>query len=442
MRPKFHSSGDLLVARVPGRHSPARLLSHVGFDDRPFVLLSGPGDAALTRWSYGALEPIGPALSDLDQVEDAMRDWAEPSGDLPPLCGGAIGYQTYDGGWSHQARPRKPRPDPFAMPHRHFRLFDAVYALNEATGEGLVVCQASGRARAERLVDAVLEEGTAPVGALTAPLRPLIPRSAHLSRIERALEYIAAGEIYQVNLTYPLVGDYEGAPGAAFLRLITQPPPGFAAFIRVSESAHIVSASPECFFDFDASTRAITTYPIKGTRRRSEDRAEDRALAESLQRDEKERAEHLMIVDLLRNDIGRIAIAGSVRVDGLAYVESFPSVHHLTSRIRGTVAPSVSAEQIFEVLSPGGSITGAPKLRAMEIIDELEGEPRGVYTGAIGYVTPGGSIRTSIAIRTAQIVDGKVRFGVGGGIVHDSVPEREWEETELKAVALSRALAR
>jgi anthranilate/para-aminobenzoate synthase component I len=181
-------------------------------------------------------------------------------------------------------------------------------------------------------------------------------------------------------------------------------------------------------------------YPIKGTRPRARDEAVDRALAEELSGDEKERAEHLMIVDLLRNDLGRIARIGSVGIDGLSYVESFPRIHHLTSRVVATVESGARASDVMSALFPGGSITGVPKLRAMEVIDRLEARPRGVYTGAIMYASPSGHARASIAIRTAQIARGEIVLGVGGGIVADSKPDREWDETVLKSRALCEAL--
>jgi aminodeoxychorismate synthase component I len=323
------------------------------------------------------------------------------------------------------------------MPPAKLLLYDAVYAKNEVTGEGFVVAQPDAPARMERLLAALASEGDEPRGH-ASQLAPKISKATHLERVREALELIAAGEIYQVNLTYPLAGRFDGDPRAAFLRLLADPPT-FASFLRVDADQHLLSASPECFFDLEE--RALAAYPIKGTRPRSADPIRDRLLAEELRADEKERAEHLMIVDLLRNDVGRIAELGSVHVDGLAYVESFPFVHHLTSRVRGTIRGDVDLARVVRALFPGGSITGAPKLRAMEIIDALEDAPRGVYTGAIGYVTPRGSVRTSIAIRTAQIRDRELLLGVGGGIVADSDPEREWEETVLKSRALRGALS-
>lgn len=265
-------------------------------------------------------------------------------------------------------------------------------------------------------------------------------QATHEGRVRELLGLIEAGEVYQVNLTYPLLGRYAGAPEAAFGRLVAGGAPPFAAYLGLGRGQAVVSASPECFLHLDPWAGELATYPIKGTRRRGATPEADAEEAARLRADPKEAAEHVMIVDLLRNDLGRLAPPGGVRVDGLAYVESFPTVHHLTSRVVARLPEGLTDEALLAALFPGGSITGAPKLRAMELIDALEGQPRGLYTGAIGYLTPDGGLMTSIAIRTAQIVQDELRFGVGGGIVADSDPTREWEETQVKARALAAAL--
>ncbi len=434
-------SEGLCIKRWPGvGPDPARVLSLQA--ETAMVLSSGPGDARLTRWSYAALEPCGYASS-LAESRKAIQSWAVPrSPGLPPFFGGAVGYLSYDLGWAYQLRPRIPRPDPLDMAHSAFHLYDAVYAKDERTGEGWLLCQgtAEAQARLARLEAALKSGDSLPQGGLRGPLGAGVTQRTHEARIREALHLIEAGEAYQANLTYPLLGAYEGAPEAAFLRLLGAGAPPFAAFLGLGQGSAVVSASPECFVHLDPWTGLLSTYPIKGTIQRSEDPAQDALLARQLQADPKERAEHIMIVDLLRNDLGRLARPGQVRVDGLAYIESFPTVHHLTSRVVAEVPPTVGEQDLLTALFPGGSITGAPKLRAMEIIDSLEAAPRGLYTGSIGYLTPDGGLMTSIAIRTAQISQGELRFGVGGGIVADSQPEREWQETQVKAQALTRAL--
>jgi anthranilate/para-aminobenzoate synthase component I len=428
----------LIIERLGPSPCPSVLLDDAGADDRPAILISGRGDPALSAWSYGALEPCGEAAS-LEDAEGQMRGWA--SGSVPPFCGGAIGWMSYDLGWRHQKRRRTPRADPLFRSASKFMLHDALYARDERTNQGLIVAQPTiaARRRAERLRRALSKRAVDRPGSIRGELAPGITRAMHLARIESTLEEIRRGEIYQLNLTYPLVGRFRGSPAAAFKRLLSSPPP-FAAYLRVSRDEHIVSASPECFFDLDRARGQIAVYPIKGTRPRGASDRQDAALGLQLEKDEKERAEHLMIVDLLRNDLGEVAAFGTVGVDRLAYVERFQHVQHLTSRVVARLPPEVGLPRLVESLFPGGSITGVPKLRAMELIDELEGDSRGVYTGAIGYLTPDGSARMSIAIRTAQIANGDLRFGVGGGIVADSKPDREWEETVLKSRALAEAL--
>jgi aminodeoxychorismate synthase component I len=426
--------GALCLASSSGP-SPAAVLAHATPEDRPFALISGRGDPALSGWSYAGLEPIDEVGSLAEACAAVMGLECEGPA---PFSGGAVGYVGYDLGWAHQARPRVPRPDPLGMRPARFLIYDAIYARNERTGEGYVLGQPGSERRCRRLAEATGARAKAPEGGLEGELAFGVDPELHRARILRVKERIERGEVYQVNLAHPLLGEYRGSPIAAFLRLMASPPP-FAAYLGLGEGGAIVSASPECFFDLDARRGVLRTYPIKGTRPRSADRGNDLRSMRELAEDEKERAEHLMIVDLLRNDVGRVAQVGGVSVEGLAYVESFPTVHHLTSCVAGR-APGADPQAVMKALFPGGSITGAPKLRAMEIIDELEGEARGVYTGAIGYLTAGGSMRASIAIRTAQIADRRLRFGVGGGIVADSDPDREWEETMLKARALERAL--
>ncbi len=420
--------------------SPVAVAARAKARDRPMVLLSGPGDPELTEWSYAALESAG-SFSSFEAAARLVTGGGPNPPGLPPFTGGAVGYVGYDAAWAYAPKPRPPRPDPLGLPGQRFHRYDAIYARHEPSGRGLVLAEPTpgARARAARLREAVTSPGWPPPGGLMGPLRSTVDRRTHEARIRVALERIGEGEIYQVNLVRGLVGHYAGAPLAALGRL--DPPPPFAAYLRVDADAHIVSASPECFFDLTSDGR-LRSYPIKGTRRRSPKPTEDRAHAAALHSDPKERAEHLMIVDLIRNDLGRLAEPGSVRVDGLAYLESFSTVHHLTSRVEARLPRPPDPGEFARALFPGGSITGAPKLRAMEVIDELEGKPRGIATGAILWIDRSGAMRASIAIRTAALRGGRLFFGVGGGIVADSDPGLEWEETVLKAEALERALGR
>jgi para-aminobenzoate synthetase component I len=274
-------------------------------------------------------------------------------------------------------------------------------------------------------------EPSSPGGAL-GELRPRWSARDHAAAFARAAEYIRAGDIYQVNLTLPLDGSWQGDPAAIAAALGLRQPVGFGARVALG-NAVLLSRSPELFFALDGAG-GIETRPMKGTAPRDADPARDAALAAALTRDPKNRAENLMIVDLLRNDIGRIAEIGSVRVPALWEVETYATVHQMVSRIVGRLRPGVRLGGIFEALFPCGSITGAPKLRAMEIIRELEPWPRDAYCGAIGWAAPDGRAVFNVAIRTLTLFpDGAAVLNVGGGIVADSTAASEYEEALWKA---------
>jgi para-aminobenzoate synthetase component 1 len=270
-------------------------------------------------------------------------------------------------------------------------------------------------------------------------------REQYLATVERVKEYIAAGDIYQANLTQQLSVRLAPrlCPEAVFLNLRRDHPAAFAAFLRRREDT-IISASPERFLrvtiEADEPERLIEAWPIKGTRPRGASGAEDAALRAELRASEKDRAENVMIVDLLRNDLGRVCLYGSVEVTELFTVQEHPTLFHLVSKVRGRLRADATVGDILRAAFPCGSITGAPKIRAMEIIDEIEPDARGLSMGAIGYFSFDGAMDLSVAIRTMTVQDGLARFNVGGGIVADSQPILEYEESLTKASALLRAL--
>jgi len=264
----------------------------------------------------------------------------------------------------------------------------------------------------------------------------------YLRLIESAQAHIAAGDVYQLCLTNQIELEVSGDPLLTFIDLRSSNPAPYAAYLRFG-SQSIICSSPEQFLKID-SNGIISSKPIKGTRRRDPDPVVDSALAQELAEDEKERAENLMIVDLMRNDIGRVAEVDSVQVTKLFDVESYATVHQLVSTVEGKLAAGCDAGDAISSAFPGGSMTGAPKARAMQIIDELESKAesrgRGIYSGAIGYLTHAGVADFGMTIRTI-VVDGQnATIGVGGGITIDSQPTAELEETKLKAAALLRAL--
>lgn len=278
-------------------------------------------------------------------------------------------------------------------------------------------------------------------GELDAPLAAIanvefrVPKEAYRRALERIVAYIQAGDIYQINFTGKLSFEFAGDWLSLYATLRRKQPVPYAAFLNLGERA-ILSFSPELFFRVQDGV--IESKPMKGTAKRGRTNAEDDAISQWLKADEKNRAENLMILDLIRNDFGRICQIGSVEVPSLFDVEKFPTLFQMTSTARGRLREGVWLKEIFRALFPCGSITGAPKVRATQIIAELETEPRGVYTGAIGYASPRGAACFSVAIRTALVENGVGEMGVGSGVTIDSDPESEYDECLLKANFLSK----
>ena len=264
---------------------------------------------------------------------------------------------------------------------------------------------------------------------------PGIAKAHYLARIQQIREWIAQGEVYQVNSTFPLHVKTEGDPAQLYRQIATRHPVAHAAFIE-DVGRTILSFSPELFLQRTGNT--LMTRPMKGTAPRSADPDTDRQLGETLHASEKNRAENLMIVDLLRNDLGRLARPGSVRADPLFSLEKYPSVWTMTSTVQAEIAPETSFVEILKALFPCGSVTGAPKIAAMQRIQETETEPRGLYCGSVGWLAPNGDFSLNVAIRTLVLdAEGQGRYHVGGGIVYDSDPEQEWDECHWKARILN-----
>tara|TARA_R110002072_G_scaffold269079_5_gene428297 strand:- start:46668 stop:47882 length:1215 start_codon:yes stop_codon:yes gene_type:complete len=257
-------------------------------------------------------------------------------------------------------------------------------------------------------------------------------------RVADVVEYIKNGDIFQANLTQPFTANFEGDPRALFWRLCEQSPAPFAAYVEDGNGTAVLSSSPEEFLWRDGNQ--LRTRPIKGTRPRSKDPAEDARLLQELLASEKDQAELAMIVDLLRNDLGKVAEVGSVKVGAFPEHASFAQVHHLFATVTAQLRAGVSTVDLLRATFPGGSITGCPKLRCLEIIEELEVTRRGVYTGAIGWFGPGDAMHLNIAIRTMVHQDGRIRANAGGGITALSEPHLEWRESLAKMAGLVRAL--
>lgn len=272
---------------------------------------------------------------------------------------------------------------------------------------------------------------------ITRPFQPDQERAAYTGAVRRVQQYLQAGDAYQVNLCQRFRAGYSGDPLAAWLALRQQFMPPHAAWLDLGDR-QLLGFSPESFLEIIG--RCITTRPIKGTRPRLEDPLQDREMATSLATAPKDRAENLMIVDLMRNDLGQICEPGSVHVPGLFQIESFRNVHHLVSTVSGTLQAGVGLDHILRACFPGGSITGAPKRRAMEIIQELEPAPRDVYCGSLFWLLPDGTLGSNIGIRSFLARNGELSGWAGAGIVVDSDPEGEYEECLHKLKPLMRAM--
>ncbi|MCB9731517.1 MAG: anthranilate synthase component I family protein [Deltaproteobacteria bacterium] len=349
---------------------------------------------------------------------------------------------AYDAGRNLEALPATAaEPDPVP---------DVVYlrypAFAEADGEaGPFRTVARDAAAAARLEGALAADVAAPSTPRGEPahgaLASSLDEAAHARALATVLAGVAAGDLYQANVARILSAPFPGeATPALFAAMRAANPAAFGALARLDDGLWLASSSPECLLRVDAATREVHSYPIKGTRPRAAAPDDDARAAAALRADAKDRAEHVMIVDLVRNDLGRVAVPGSVVVDALFAAMTLPTVHHLVSDVRGTLRGDADLADLLTAVFPGGSITGAPKIAAMALIEAVEGQRRGYYTGSLGLVRGTGDATFNILIRTAVVAGDRVLYGTGGGIVADSDPALEWAETEAKALAFERAL--
>jgi para-aminobenzoate synthetase component 1 len=359
-----------------------------------------------------------------------------PEGLPVPLT---VGYLSYDAG-RHADRIPVPAADPLGMADGWWACHGAVVVGRVGeTGAWIVGESEESVSELQRRLQDSSPQKPGDVRLVSAP-RTATDDDVYKAGVRRVLDYIRAGDVYQANIARRFSAELaQGAdPVALFLRLRAVSEAPFSAYLD-SGDHQILSASPECFVRWDASG-GIASWPIKGTRRRGADPLDDRIQSESLRQDPKELAEHIMIVDLIRSDLGRIAQTGTVDVGVPWEVETFPALHHLVSCVSGTLRSDLGVADMLRALFPGGSITGAPKIRACEVIAEIEGERRGVYCGALGYLDARGGGCLNIPIRTGVIQGTMLTWHAGGGIVADSDPEQERLEAQLKATGWTRAL--
>jgi para-aminobenzoate synthetase component 1 len=463
------------LRRLPDRIAGTRPIDAAeAFRDLPgLALLESARPGRNARWTYLTADPVAvleaPAAGpDPFAVARRLVARLDPTpvvpADAPRFLGGLVGFLGYDLGHVLERLPSVAEDDQ-GLPPLRLALHDWVVAWDRRTGHAWIGGRAldgDGRRLARRLDD-VHARLTTPastagrVGTIVGAgrtgsdwrgavddtgdalrFRSSLSRAAFEAGVETVRQHIAEGDIYQANLTRRLEATYAGDPWDLYRRLRTGDPSLFSAYLDLGPSQEtgrpraLLSASPEPFVSLDADG-VVASDPIKGTRPRGRDRAEDRALACELLASAKDRAENVMIVDVLRNDLGRVCRPGTVRVPRLCRLERTAAVQHLVSTVTGHLAAGRDAFDLLAASFPGGSITGAPKIRAMEILEGLEPVRRGPYTGALGWIGPDGAMQTSILIRTFVADGRRLTLHVGGGITWGSDPAAEWEETVAKA---------
>lgn len=447
----------LLCHELPYRADSAALFEAVA--DLPWAVFLDSGSHHLTQSRYDiiAAEPYltlvargrlteirGEAIElarddPLDLLRRHLAAYPETQCDLP-FAGGAIGYFSYDLARRFERLPALAADDE-KMPEMAIGIYDWAVVVDHLERRSWLVGQ--GRdPETDWKWDRLITRFSSPAAErarvpfrITAPIASNLSRDAYAAAFARVRDYIYAGDCYQINLAQRFAALAAGDPWLAYQQLRIMSPAPYSAYFN-TPCGTVLSASPERFLKLERG--AVETRPIKGTRPRAGHPRLDAGLAAELQASAKDRAENVMIVDLLRNDLSKNCDLGSVKVTRLFEIESFATVHHLVSTVTGRLRPDRDAFDLLRGCFPGGSITGAPKLRAMQIIEELEPHRRGVYCGAIGYLGCDGNMDLNIAIRTLVYTGGAIRFWAGGGIVADSRLEDEYQETFDKAAAMLR----
>ncbi len=430
----FAAPADIAVRSIPLQHTPEDLFRALFADEKYSFWLDSSLVTPRSRFSYmGASDQVFQGRAGegvFEWLQQSLLRNRVQSPPVPfPFIGGYVGYFGYELKAECGAvnKHQSTMPDCVLLRVEQFLVIDhaenTLYAVGQWPGD---------------IESRITAQCAKPAGAKPVE-RYRIPRDAYLDRIRECLASITAGESYEICLTNKVLLESHIAALDYYETLRRTNPAPYSAYLKLAD-IEVASSSPECFLRIDGNRRA-ESRPIKGTVRRGRDTEEDAALRDLLAHDSRFRAENLMIVDLVRNDLARVCVPGSVHVPALMEVETYETLHQLVSTIAGQLAPEATTVDCLRALFPGGSMTGAPKLRTMELLDELEPEARGIYSGNIGYVGFNGTADLSIVIRTAVFRGGQVSFGAGGAIVAQSDPEAEWDEMELKAQALLRAFA-
>ncbi len=433
---------------------PQKLGRYSFIGSSPFLVMRSRGEEISLLSPEGERVVFGNPFDVLGELLQEYRLDGNPT--TLPFVGGAVGYLGYDLGHFIEKLPSR-AVDDLQLPECYLGFYDAVIVFDHLEGRAYVAAtgfperEGSRKARAGACLEElqrILAETPCPEDyedeysqqPVSGPvgLRSNFTHEGYVEAVETAREYIGAGDIFQVNLSQRFEADMPLPPYELYRRLRRINPAPFASYLNF-DGVTVVSASPERFLR--VRNDLVETRPIKGTRPRGKDPTSDQKLAQELVHSAKDRAEHVMIVDLERNDLGRVCRYGTVRVSELTALEKYATVFHLTSTVEGRLRPDKGVIDLLKATFPGGSITGAPKVRAMEIIDELEPTRRSVYTGSIGYIGFDGGLDLNIVIRTILVKEGRAYFQVGGAVVYDSDPEGEYIETLDKAKALIHALS-
>ncbi|MGE4279739.1 MAG: aminodeoxychorismate synthase component I [Magnetospirillum sp.] len=423
---------------------PVALFAPLADDPLAVLLDSAAQGDPRSRYSYIAADPvdilIGDGTSPFPRLKArlAARHKSSVPG-LPPFQGGFAGWLSYDLGRQLERLPA-PRPAAPNFPDCVLGEFNAVAAFDHHSSQAWVIGEDKA---AHNLRDRLMAAPPLPDLDWSAgtQAQPDLPRDHYLARIARVVDYIRAGDVFQANLAQRFTAAApDGLDAYSLYRRMRHLAPGpFSAFVAGGGCA-LAAVSPERFLSLDAQGQ-VETRPIKGTRPRHADPIKDQDLARQLTNSAKDRAENLMILDLMRNDLSRVCAVGSIRAPQRMALETFPAIHHLVSVVTGQLRPGQGVVELLQATFPPGSITGAPKIRAMEIIAELETAPRGPYCGTYGWIGDDGAMDLAVAIRVAAWRDRQVVLHAGGGITADSDPAAEYDETLVKAGPLLRALA-
>ncbi|MCB0210403.1 MAG: anthranilate synthase component I [Anaerolineae bacterium] len=447
---------SFLLESVSGGEHVARY-SFIGVRPRG-VLTTWNDEVYVTSSGHGYTVPLKDGLDPLGVLKKEMAHYKPVRlADLPRFIGGAVGFLSYDGVRRFERLPDN-NPDALKLPEAAFMIAHTVVVFDHARQRLQVVAYAdltrgdirSAYRRATARIDEVVARLKAPLPEITPrrqvddnELKSNVTPDEFKAMVEEAKEYIAAGDIFQVVLSQRLSRQTSAHPFSIYRALRMHNPSPYMVFMRFpggvnSLPLHIISASPEMHVRLEDGEAELR--PIAGTRWRGVTVDEDEALAKELLEDIKERAEHVMLVDLGRNDLGRVCEYGTVHPTELMVIERYSHVMHIVSEVRGKLMPSYDAFDLLRATFPAGTLTGAPKVRSMEIIDELENTRRGIYGGVIGYVGYDGNMDTCIAIRTVVMQGDRVNIQAGGGIVADSIPQQEYEESLNKARAMAEAV--